>query len=86
MRWSQALGEARLCLHTQSPRELMEPAEPTPRFQAPEVEGGQVVLRSGQTRQAGSRLVVRHSLKEVTEAQVLPGPHMEESSNCFPSS
>lgn len=31
----------------QSPRELMEPAEPTPRFQTPEMEDGQVVLRSG---------------------------------------
>ena len=32
--WCQALGEAGLCVHTQSPGELMEPAEPTPRFQA----------------------------------------------------
>ena len=77
---------ARLCPHTQSPRELTEPAEPTPCFQAPETEDGQVVLRCGQTHQVGSRLTVRHSLEEVTEAQVLPGPHTEESSNCFPSS
>ena len=52
----------------------------------PGEENGPVVLRIGQTHQAGSRLVIRHSLKEVTEAQVLPGPHLEESSNCFPSS
>ena len=32
--WCQALGEAGLCVHTQSPGELTEPAEPTPRSQA----------------------------------------------------
>ena len=32
--WCQALGEAGLCVHMQSPGELTEPAEPTPRFQA----------------------------------------------------
>ena len=49
-------------------------------------ENGPVVLRSGQAHQVGSRLVILHSLKEVTKARVLPGPHMEESSRCFSSS
>ena len=49
-------------------------------------ENGPAVLRSGQAHQAGSGLVILHSLKEVTEARVLPGPHTEASSNCFSSS